>query len=366
MGKTALLRHFCDGRDDVLWGDCDALFTPSQLGPLTDIAEVTGGDLAAAVADAAPAHVVTAAFLRELEQRGSAIVVVEDVHWADEATLDVLRLLGRRIATVPVLLIATYRDDELDRSHPLRVMLGELSRRDTTSRLRLVPLSLEAVAELAEPFGVDRRRAPPPDGGQPVLRDRGARGRRRRAARHGPRRGARARQAAQPGGAARARRGGDRARPGRAGAARDAGRRRDRRSSRNASRAACSGRRPPASPSGTTSRTWRSRRRCCRTSGSSCTAARWTRSAAAPIPRGSPTTPRGRATARRCCATRRRRPSARRPRAPTARRRRSTPARCGSPAISSPPSARGCWSAARTSATRPTCPARPPPISSAR
>jgi DNA-binding CsgD family transcriptional regulator/tetratricopeptide (TPR) repeat protein len=155
VGKTALLRHFCDGRDDVLWGDCDALFTPSQLGPLTDIAEVTGGDLAAAVADAAPAHVVTAAFLRELEQRGSAIVVVEDVHWADEATLDVLRLLGRRIATVPVLLIATYRDDELDRSHPLRVMLGELSRRDTTSRLRLEPLSLEAVAELAEPFGVD-------------------------------------------------------------------------------------------------------------------------------------------------------------------------------------------------------------------
>jgi DNA-binding CsgD family transcriptional regulator len=155
VGKTALLRHFCAGREDVLWGECDALFTPSQLGPLTDIAEVTGGDLAAAVADAAPAHVVTAAFLRELEQRGSAIVVVEDVHWADEATLDVLRLLGRRIATVPVLLITTYRDDELDRSHPLRVMLGELSRRDTTSRLRLMPLSLDAVAELAEPFGVD-------------------------------------------------------------------------------------------------------------------------------------------------------------------------------------------------------------------
>jgi DNA-binding CsgD family transcriptional regulator/tetratricopeptide (TPR) repeat protein len=153
VGKTALLRHFCEGRTDVLWGECDALFTPSQLGPLTDIAAVAGGDLAEAVAAAAPAHVVTAALLRELER--PAIVVVEDVHWADEATLDVLRLLGRRIATVPVLLIATYRDDELDRSHPLRVTLGELSRLDTTSRLRLAPLSLEAVAELAEPFGVD-------------------------------------------------------------------------------------------------------------------------------------------------------------------------------------------------------------------
>jgi DNA-binding CsgD family transcriptional regulator/tetratricopeptide (TPR) repeat protein len=153
VGKTALLRHFCEGRSDVLWGECDALFTPSQLGPLTDIAAVTGGDLAAAVAAAAPAHVVTAALLRELER--PAIVVIEDVHWADEATLDVLRLLGRRIAGVPVLLIATYRDDELDRSHPLRVTVGELSRLETTSRLRLAPLTLEAVAELAEPFGVD-------------------------------------------------------------------------------------------------------------------------------------------------------------------------------------------------------------------
>ena len=79
----------------------------------------------------------------------------EDVHWADEATLDVLRLLGRRIATVPALLVATYRDDELDRAHPLRVALGELSRREATDRLRLAPLSAAAVAELAAPHGVD-------------------------------------------------------------------------------------------------------------------------------------------------------------------------------------------------------------------
>jgi hypothetical protein len=84
-----------------------------------------------------------------------AIVVFEDVHWADEATLDVLRLLGRRIATVPALLVASYRDDELDRAHPLRVTLGELSRRDVTDRLRLVPLSVAAVAELAAPHGID-------------------------------------------------------------------------------------------------------------------------------------------------------------------------------------------------------------------
>ena len=94
---------------------------------------------------------MTAALLRVL--RGPAIVVFEDVHWADEATLDVLRLLGRRIASVPALLIVSYRDDELDRTHPLRVTLGELSRQATTRRLRLVPLSLGAVAELAAPHG---------------------------------------------------------------------------------------------------------------------------------------------------------------------------------------------------------------------
>jgi DNA-binding CsgD family transcriptional regulator len=85
------------------------------------------------------------------------ILVVEDVHWADEGTLDVLRLLGRRVRTAPALVIASYRDDELDRSHPLRVVLGELATGDAASRLRLHPLSLEAVARLAEPYEVDAR-----------------------------------------------------------------------------------------------------------------------------------------------------------------------------------------------------------------
>ena len=49
VGKTALLQRFCDERADdarVLWGACDALFTPRPLGPFLDIAESTGGDLA--------------------------------------------------------------------------------------------------------------------------------------------------------------------------------------------------------------------------------------------------------------------------------------------------------------------------------
>jgi DNA-binding CsgD family transcriptional regulator len=158
VGKTVLLRRFCELHGDaarILWGDCDALFTLSPLGPIADVAAVTGGELAAVVADDAPPYAVATALLRALAGRQPSIIVIEDAHWADEATLDVLRWLSRRIATVPALLVATYRDDELDRGHPLRVALGDLLRRDGTTRVRLAPLSAEAVAQLAEPHGVD-------------------------------------------------------------------------------------------------------------------------------------------------------------------------------------------------------------------
>ena len=155
VGKTALLRRFCAGEARVLWGDCDELFTVSPFGALADIAEVTGGELEDLLADGAPPQAVTAALLRELGRRGRTIVVFEDVHWADEATLDVLRLLGRRVASAPALVIASYRDDELDRTHPLHVTVGELSRGRATVRMRLAPLSEEAVAELAAPYDVD-------------------------------------------------------------------------------------------------------------------------------------------------------------------------------------------------------------------
>jgi DNA-binding CsgD family transcriptional regulator len=158
VGKTVLLRRFCErhaGSARVLWGDCDALFTLSPLGPLVDIAAVSGGELAERVGEGAPPHAVAAAALAEMGRGDPAIVVFEDAHWADEPTLDVLRLLGRRIAGVPALLIASYRDDELERGHPLRIALGELGRHGATSRLRIVPLSADAVAELAAPHGVD-------------------------------------------------------------------------------------------------------------------------------------------------------------------------------------------------------------------
>jgi DNA-binding CsgD family transcriptional regulator len=158
VGKTALTRRFCDSLPSsrrVLWGACDALFTPRPLGPFLDIAELTGGELSELVHGGARPNEVVATLLRTLQARPAGVIVLEDLHWADEATLDVVRLLGRRVEAFPVLVLATYRDDEVDRTHPLRIVIGELGTTPAVHRLPLGPLSLQAVARLAAPHGVD-------------------------------------------------------------------------------------------------------------------------------------------------------------------------------------------------------------------
>ena len=156
VGKTLVLRRFCDevgAFARVLWGNCDALLTPRPLGPFVDIARVTGGGFHELVDGHAKPHAVADWLLEELASAAPAVVVLEDVHWADEATLDVLRIVGRRIDSVPAVLVASYRDDELDRSHPLRPVLGELPSRGLVSRLPVSCLSDEAVVTLAAPGG---------------------------------------------------------------------------------------------------------------------------------------------------------------------------------------------------------------------
>jgi DNA-binding CsgD family transcriptional regulator/tetratricopeptide (TPR) repeat protein len=157
-GKTTLLRRFCadcEPVDRVLWGSCDPLFTPRPLGPFIDIAQETGGELRDLVAAGAKPYQIAAAVLGAAQASRGTMIVLEDLHWADEATLDVLSLLGRRVEAVPALVIATYRDDELDRTHPLRRLLGELPRTTSIRRLTAQPLSPEAVAALAAPHGID-------------------------------------------------------------------------------------------------------------------------------------------------------------------------------------------------------------------
>ena len=95
--------------------------------------------------------------VRRLLDEVPTVLVLEDMHWADEATLDVLCMLARRVQSVSALVIATYRDDQVDRAHPLQAVLGELATTRGIARLELEPLSRNGVAELAEgtPFDVN-------------------------------------------------------------------------------------------------------------------------------------------------------------------------------------------------------------------
>jgi DNA-binding CsgD family transcriptional regulator/tetratricopeptide (TPR) repeat protein len=150
LGKTSLVEAFTQtqrNRVRIWWGACEALFTPRPLGPLHDIAAQMPRDLLAHLDVTSDRAALFAAFLAEL-QNETTLVVVEDVHWADEATLDLLKFLGRRIQQTCALLIVTYRDDELGPQHPLRTVLGDLVAVNATRRITLSPLSVKAVQVL--------------------------------------------------------------------------------------------------------------------------------------------------------------------------------------------------------------------------
>ena len=156
IGKTTLVEGFAERHHTkarVFWGACDALFTPRPLGPLYDIAPQTQGELLTLLEQQAPRPSIFSAVVDELQKtKAPSITVVEDVHWADEATLDLLKFLGRRISRLKSMLIITYRDDEVSADHPLRLVLGDLPHR-SVARFRLLPLSEASVNMLAERAG---------------------------------------------------------------------------------------------------------------------------------------------------------------------------------------------------------------------
>jgi DNA-binding CsgD family transcriptional regulator/tetratricopeptide (TPR) repeat protein len=139
VGKTSLELAFAESVGDVLRGSCENLAAPTPFGPFLDVGLEPGDPRSVA---------------NDLLARGG-VLVLEDVHWADGASLDVLRVLGRRVDGSEAFVVATYRDDEVTGDHPLRVVLGELASAPGVERLTVPRLSLEAVTELAEPAGAD-------------------------------------------------------------------------------------------------------------------------------------------------------------------------------------------------------------------
>jgi ATP/maltotriose-dependent transcriptional regulator MalT len=158
LGKSALVERFAsEHRRDLpaLWGACDALSTPQALSPVYEIAAQSSGIAARIKRDHESRDWLFRALLEDLARpERPAVVVLEDLHWADAATLDFLRFIGRRIQRTSALFIATYRDDELPAIHPVRLALGELTGHHVV-RMRLVPLSLSAVKVLVSDSGRD-------------------------------------------------------------------------------------------------------------------------------------------------------------------------------------------------------------------
>jgi DNA-binding CsgD family transcriptional regulator len=159
IGKTSLVERFVaraqarDGRTRALWGACDALFTPRPLGPLLDMARQAQGTMRELTRSGLDRERLFLGVLDELSRASvRTIAVFEDLHWADEATLDLLKFLVRRVGTTHGLLVLTFRDDEVDAAHPLRRLLGDLPA-GSTRRLKLPPLSESAVARLATAAG---------------------------------------------------------------------------------------------------------------------------------------------------------------------------------------------------------------------
>ena len=172
IGKTSLVRKFLadlGGRASVLAGACEDLLTPRALGPLRDAARSTPGPLAVALTGPADPDAVFGAVHEELaDPRQPTVLVVDDAHWADGATLDVLRYVGRRIHDLPAVLVLTYRDDEIGRDHPLRSVLGVLGG-PTAHRLQLRRLTAESVTALAADSPVDAATLHRLTGGNPFF-----------------------------------------------------------------------------------------------------------------------------------------------------------------------------------------------------
>ena len=152
IGKTSVVREVA-GRlgpaTRVLRGACDDMLAPPPLQPLRDAVRGTDGPLARALAGGLDLYEPV---IQEFGGSTPTVLVIEDVHWADDATLDLLRYLARRVDQLRLVVILTYRDDEIDARHPLRVLLGALTD-VTVHRVVLRPLSEDAVRSMAVDAG---------------------------------------------------------------------------------------------------------------------------------------------------------------------------------------------------------------------
>ncbi|MEV6634967.1 AAA family ATPase [Actinoplanes sp. NPDC051470] len=157
IGKSSVItagRHRWSDDVRVLVGYCDDLAIPRPLGPLRDLAPHLGPGLAAALF-AEDRESVFGALRGEFIGGRATVLAVEDLQWADEATLDVLHFLVRRIADLPLALILTYRDEGVAANHRMRRLLGTVASSERVRHIALQPLTAAGVRRLSAGTGVD-------------------------------------------------------------------------------------------------------------------------------------------------------------------------------------------------------------------
>ncbi|HEY5889653.1 MAG TPA: AAA family ATPase, partial [Acidimicrobiia bacterium] len=160
-GKTTAVNEFARTAPRntlVLYGFCDPLSTPRPLGPLIDIANDPGSGLEEVLEHSDLFEMFVAVHARLQHTIRPILMVIEDVHWADAATLDMLTFLARRIGDTRALIVATYRGDEITPDHPLRPVLADLGSKPNVHRYPVEPLSLDAIETLAAGHDVDSQR----------------------------------------------------------------------------------------------------------------------------------------------------------------------------------------------------------------
>jgi predicted ATPase len=151
IGKSTLVDAFAGevaAEARVAFGRCDALTTPRGLGPLLDLSADLG------ISGHNDRDSLLSELVADIRGHGLTVLVVEDAHWADDASFDLLAMLGRRVVDLPLLLIVTYREDVVTGDHPLRLVIGDLITASSTVWFGLAPLTREAVQSLAARSGV--------------------------------------------------------------------------------------------------------------------------------------------------------------------------------------------------------------------
>jgi DNA-binding CsgD family transcriptional regulator len=150
IGKSTLIAAACQTTAGsgarVLRASCDPLSTPRPLGPFRDLAVDAGYAATIRRDDLLLSEICEQVFAAVSSE--PTVLVIEDLHWVDAASVDVLRFLARRVSSRPLALLVSYRDHEIEPGHSARPLLGDFARLDALRTLRLDALSVAGVGEL--------------------------------------------------------------------------------------------------------------------------------------------------------------------------------------------------------------------------